>query len=594
MIRGSAVNQDGPSGGLTVPNGPSQEAVIQQALKNGGVSPGDVSYIEAHGTGTSLGDPIEVGALGAVFGKNHSREQPLILGSIKTNMGHLEAAAGIAGLMKVVLQMQHQEIAPHLHFQQPNPYINWSDLPVVVPTQATPWQVGEKSRIAGVSSFSFNGTNAHIVLEEAPSQFTSPEATKNQDFQPRTRHLLTLSAKTESALWELASRYQQHLENNPDLDIADICYTASTGRNHFNQRLAIIAENKSELAAKLGQGRVEIPGEGLFKGSVSKTTKVAFLFTGQGSQYVNMGRELYETQSVFREALDECDRLLREELERPLLEILYPQKEGDGSLLDQTAYTQPTLFALEYALASLWQSWGIKPDALMGHSVGEYVAATVAGVFSLSDGLKLIAARGRLMQQLPRGGKMVAVRTSAEQIRKAIADYADAVSLAAINGPESVVISGAGEAIASICSHLEDRGIKTKPLQVSHAFHSPLMSPMLGDFTTIADRVTYNRPRIPLISNVTGQRADESIATSTYWVNHVLQPVKFAESMETLHQLGYGIFLEIGPKPILLGMGRLCLPDDVGVWLPFFASRTTRLATDTLQSSSTICPRCKG
>jgi acyl transferase domain-containing protein/acyl carrier protein len=570
VIRGSAINQDGPSGGLTVPNGPSQQKVIRQALKNGGVDPSLVSYIEAHGTGTSLGDPIEVKALGAVFGGSHSQENPLMIGSLKTNMGHLEAAAGIAGLIKVVLQLQYQEIVPHLHLKEPNPHINWDELPVSVPTQLTPWSVDSQKRIGGVSSFGFSGTNAHVVLEEAPTQESQ---VKDSDLGERPWHILTLSAKCEKALQELVQRHEELLSNNSTAAIADVCFSANTGRAHFNHRLAIITSDKQDLADKLAKISAGEEANSVFSRKLpgnSRSPKIAFLFTGQGSQYVNMGRQLYETQPVFRQTLDQCERILQSYLEKSLLSVIYPEntKELNNSVIDQTAYTQPTLFALEYALFQLWQSWGIKPDVVMGHSVGEYVAATVTGVVSLEDGLKLIAHRGRLMQQLPSGGEMVAVMASFEKVNQLIAPYPAKVAIAAINGPESMAISGEAEAIRTVKNSLEAEGIKTKQLQVSHAFHSPLMEPMLADFEAVANQITYNRPRIPLLSNVTGTRADESIATAKYWVNHVRQPVKFAQSIDTLHQEGSDIFLEIGPQPILLGMGRQCLPEDVGIWLP--------------------------
>ncbi|NEO42203.1 MAG: type I polyketide synthase [Moorea sp. SIOASIH] len=592
VIRGTAINQDGRTSGLTVPNGPSQQTVIRQALENGGVDPAQVSYVEAHGTGTSLGDPIEIGALGAVFGRTHSVEQPLLVGSVKTNIGHLEGAAGIAGLIKIVLQLQHQQIAPHLHLSKPNPYINWSELPVQIPTQVTPWQRNDSPRFAGVSSFGFSGTNAHIVLEEAPIQLksqkqwdstpskgvressTKQSKVKTEEILERPVNLLTLSAKTEKALEELVGRYHNHLKTHHEQALADICYTANTGRAHFNHRLAIIASNQQELAEKLLGYKTRSEVVGLFSGSLPSITtspKVAFLFTGQGSQYINMGLELYNSSPVFRQALDQCDEILRGELEHPLLSVFYPHTttdEVDSSLLDQTAYTQPALFAIEYALAQLWQSWGIQPQIVMGHSVGEYVAATIAGVFSLEDGLKLIATRGRLMQQLPPGGEMVSVMASESKIRSLIAAYTDQVSLAAINGPEAVVISGKAQVIAQICSKLESDGVKTKRLQVSHAFHSPLMEPVLADFEAVAEQLTYNKPQIPLISNVTGLRADEVISTASYWVNHLCQPVRFAQGMETLHQQGYEIFLEIGPKPVLLGMGRQCLSEIEGMFLP--------------------------
>ncbi len=582
VIRGSAINQDGASGGLTVPNGPSQQKVIRQALENGGVDAASVSYIEAHGTGTSLGDPIEVGAIGAVFGKAHSKEQPVTIGTVKTNIGHLEGGAGIAGLMKVVLQMQNQQIAPSLHFNQPNPYINWSELPVEVSTKLTPWETNGKSRIAGVSSFGFTGTNAHIVLAEAPTEVRSQKSeVRSEDFLERSFHILTLSAKTEKALLELVSSYQNHITNHPELKIGDICYTANIGRAEFNHRLALLASNEKELSEKLGKYKAEgklhtTSVSGTFSRELpnnATTPKIAFLFTGQGSQYVNMAKQLYQEAPVFRAALDECDKILGSLNGKSIKEIIYSE-DTETSTLNQTANTQPAIFAIEYALFQLWQSWGIKPDVVMGHSVGEYVAATVAGVFSLEDGLKLISARGSLMQQLPEGGEMVSLIASESKVESAISPYAEKVAIAAINGPESTVISGEVEAVRAIVGSLESEGIKTKQLQVSHAFHSPLMEPMLAEWEAVANQISYNQPRIPVISNVTGTTADGNIATAKYWVAHVRQPVRFAQGMKTLHELGYEVFVEIGPKPVLLGMGRECLMGTKGqkLWLPSLRS----------------------
>ena len=572
LIRGSAVNQDGPSSGLTVPNGSSQERVMRQALAMAKIDPADVNYIEAHGTGTPLGDPIELRSIAKVYAKAHSQAQPLVIGSAKTNLSHIETAAGVAATIKVVLQLQHKQIAPHLHFKEPTPNFNWDNYPISIPNQLMPWQVNQQSRLAGINSFGASGTNVHLVLEEAPTTVRTHSSTNTKK---RPVHLLTLSAKNLKALAELINRYHNHLATHPELSIADICYTANTGRKHFKHRLVVIASNQEELAEKLfsfNQGK-EVTR--LFSGQVASNTsslKTAFFFSGQGCQYLNMGRQLYQTQPVFRQTLDQCAQILQRYLEKPLLEVIYPENKTaediENALLNQTSYTQPALFAIEYALYKLWSSWGIKPNLVMGHSVGEYVAATVAGVFSLEDTLKLIAHRGRLMQQLPSGGGMLSVMASFEKVNQLIAPYRAEVAIAAINGPETVVISGAAEAIGKVRNSLEAEGIKTKQLKVSHAFHSPLMEPMLAEFEAVANQITYHAPKIALISNVTGTRADESIATASYWVNHVRQPVQFAPSVASLHQEGYEIFLEIGPKPILLGMARQCLPEGVGVYLP--------------------------
>ncbi|MBU6352385.1 MAG: type I polyketide synthase, partial [Chloroflexi bacterium] len=379
VIRGSAINQDGPSGGLTVPNGPSQERVIRRALAEAGVQPSEVGYIEAHGTGTPLGDPIEVGALGKVFAE---RTDPLYIGSVKTNIGHLEFAAGVAGVVKLVMALQQGLIPPHLHLQQPNPHIDWASLPVRVPTAATPWAPNAARRIGGVSSFGFSGTNAHVVVEEAPA----PEAAIRAAERPL--HLLTLSARDDAALAAYARSYSDFLETHPELDLGDLTYTSHVGRSHFSHRLSVVADTAESLRRQLEQaeaGKVQQGVAGL------TAPQVAFLFTGQGAQYSGMGQELYATQPVFRESIDRCAALLDGQLEAPLLELLGYTEEAAEQHIDRTENTQPALFVLEYALAQLWRSWGIEPEILLGHSVGELAAACVAGVFSLEDGLTLVA-----------------------------------------------------------------------------------------------------------------------------------------------------------------------------------------------------------
>ena len=561
VIRGSAINHDGPASGLTVPNRRAQQRVIERALANARVDPLEVSYVEAHGTATSLGDPIEIGALGDALGKNRSADRPLRVGSVKTNFGHLEAAAGIAGLIKVVLALERGEIPPHLHFRDPSPNIDWDAFPVIVPTERTPWARGK--RIAGVSSFGFSGTNAHVVLEEAP-----PVVRGEERFE-RSSELLCLSAKTEEALSELAKRYAAFLSGGTDARLTDVSFTANSGRADFAERLAVSGASAAELSGQLVRFASEGAVDGMARGRVSggERPRVAFLFTGQGSQWVGMGRELYDTQPVFRQELDRCDEILREQLEQPLLAVML-RLDPDTSPLNETRYTQPALFALEWSLAQLWRSWGVEPSVLLGHSVGEYVAACQAGVFSLEEGLRLIAARGRLMQALPSGGSMVAVLCDEPRVVEALAGFENEVSLAAVNGPRSMVVSGRRDAVEAALEPLRASGVETRELVVSHAFHSPLMEPMLDAFEGIADEVRKGSPELPIVSNVTGELAGEEIATAAYWRRHVRSPVRFASGMKTLLRLGADVFLEAGPAPVLLGMGRQCLPEETGPWLP--------------------------
>ena len=573
VIRGSAANHDGRSNGLTAPNGSAQEALLHLALKNAKVKPTDIQYVEAHGTGTSLGDPIEVSALGRVLGQGRSSDNPLMIGSVKTNFGHLETAAGIAGVMKVVLSLQNQEIPPHLHLQEPNPYIPWHKYPLTVPTEPTPWQAKAGTRLAGVSSFGMSGTNVHVILEQAPETAVA----KAKDSMERSRHLLTLSAKNEAALQQMSQNYLKFLESTSEVALTDIGFTANTGRSHFDHRLSFVTKSTQQLKQQLIAVTSGQQVAGVTSGKVDKgqNKKIAFLFTGQGSQYRGMGYQLYQTQPTFKKAINRCGEILKPYLDIPLLDILYSlgRTDLDSATIDQTKYAQPALFAVEYALAQLWQSWGIKPSVAIGHSLGEYVAATIAGVFTLEDALKLVAARARLMQQLPPGGAMVSVLASASRVQQAIAPYAEQVSIAALNGI-SIVISGEEEAIEAVVTDLETEGIKIKKLNVSHAFHSPLMQPMLAEFKRVAQEINYAAPKLNLVSNLTGKLATAEIATPEYWCRHILRPVKFAEGMETLAQQNYQVFLEIGSKPILLGLANSILTAQEQIdspaytWLP--------------------------
>jgi acyl transferase domain-containing protein/NAD(P)-dependent dehydrogenase (short-subunit alcohol dehydrogenase family) len=562
VIRGSAVNHDGRSNGLSAPNGPAQEAVLRAALADAGLAPADIGYVETHGTGTRLGDPIEIEALGAVLGAGRAPDRPLLVGSVKTNIGHLESAAGIAGLIKAVLVLQHGQVPPHLHLKTVNPLLKLDQAPIEIPTVLRPWPRGQQPRRAGVSAFGFGGTNAHVILEEPP--LPKPQEKKPE----RPRHLLALSARSSQAIAELAARYADDAAANPSGSLADMVHTANTGREHFTHRAAVAAASLAEMRDKLRSFAADPLAPGVHSGcpEADRPPRIAFLFTGQGAQYAGMGRGLYDAQPTFRAAIDRCAELLRPRLDRPLLSLL--DREA-GALLDQTGYTQPVMFALEYALATLWRSWGIEPAAVMGHSVGEFAAACVAGVFSLEDGLRLIAERARLMQSLPPGGLMAAVFAPEARVAAALQSCRDQVAIAALNGPENIVISGDEAAVQQVLCRFQGEGVQSKTLTTSHAFHSRRMEPILEPLGRVAESVRCSAPRTPLIANLTARPADAStFADPAYWTRHARSPVRFAESVQALAKDGCEIFLEIGPSPVLLGMARRCLPEDGYAWLP--------------------------
>ena len=561
IIRGTATNQDGRSSGLTVPNGPAQEALIREAIEASRVDPGEVGYVEAHGSGTSLGDPIEIRALNAALCPTRDAARPLLVGSAKTNVGHLEAAAGIAGLMKVVLALQHGEIPAHLHVSEPNPHINWKDIPIAVARERQPWPASYTRRIAGVSSFGASGTNAHVVVEQAPQETPA-------QMGPRPAELVTLAAKSADGLRELARRWSDDLAANPGRALVDVAFTAATGRAHFAHRLGLVAKSAEEVVTALAGVAAGEPDESVRVGDVTATLRprIAFLYTGQGAQYLGMGRELYGSQPVFRETFDRCAALIGPVMGRSLTDTLF-DAHAPATAADETAVTQPALFAIEMALTELLRSWGVEPSVVLGHSVGGYAAACSAGIMTVEDAAVLIAARGRLMQALPAGGAMAAVFATEDVVRAAIAPHTEVVSIAAINGDDSIVISGAGAAIDTVTADLASRGVRAQRLRVSHAFHSPLMAPIRAEFSAIASRAAYAAPRLACISDHSGAVLKAGDVTAQYWTSHLSEPVRFAAALDTAYARGCRVFVEIGPTPTLSTLGRRRLPDDT-VWIP--------------------------
>jgi acyl transferase domain-containing protein/acyl carrier protein len=537
VIRGSAVNHDGRSGGLTAPSGPAQVAVIRKALDAARVQPAEIGFVETHGTGTALGDPIEVEALASVVGEGRDERHPVLLGALKTNLGHLEAASGVAGLLKAALVLQHRIVPANLHQRKKSTRIAWERLRVEVPTENTPWE----GRYAGVSSFGFSGTNAHVILERAP------EPTASANGAERPWHILAISAKTETGLENLRKRYEATLRTT-ESHIADVCFTANAGRSHFEKRLALVAQTAEEFAAGLERPEMARSFSGTADGEPGR---VGFLFTGQGSQYAGMGRELYEGSGVFREAMERCSDVWKELTGESLSEALYVR----GDELKEARVVQPALFALEYGLAELWRSWGIEAGLVLGHSLGEYVAGVVAGLLQLEDGLRLVQARVELMEKLAVRGTMRAVAADAERVRRALAGWQSEVAIAAINGPESVVISGSVESVKAVAQTLEAEGVRTRELEVSHGFHSPLLDPILEEFVERAGRVQYGQPRVRMVSNVTGKLAGrEEMGRARYWREHMRQTVQFHAGLQAALASGCTTFIEIGPQPHLRAM----------------------------------------
>ncbi|HEU5470879.1 MAG TPA: beta-ketoacyl synthase N-terminal-like domain-containing protein, partial [Actinophytocola sp.] len=551
VVRGTAVNSDGASNGLTAPNGPSQQRVIRAALTAAGLTPSDVDTVEAHGTGTTLGDPIEAQAVLATYGQN--RETPLWLGSIKSNIGHAQAAAGVAGVIKMVMALRHNQLPSTLHVDQPSPHVDWSAGNVELLTQPQSWPTDpSRTRRAAVSSFGVSGTNAHLIIEEPPTRPQQPPPSTPTGVLP-----WLLSAKTEEALQAQAERLHTQLSDTHPQPI-DVATALATTRTTLEHRAVILTSDRTDALSTLGAlADAQSTPHTVIRGH-AQPGRLAVLFTGQGAQYPGMGQQLYQAFPVFAETLDAvCARF---DLDRPLKEVLFAESDSDSGLVHHTVFTQAGLFALEVALYRLVESWGVRPDFLLGHSIGELAAAHIAGVLSLDDACTLVAARGTLMQALPPGGAMLAVQATETDVAEAIADYTGRVSIAAINAPTSVVISGDEDVI----EELAPRWAKTKRLTVSHAFHSPRMQPMLAEFHAVAETLTYHPPSIPIVSNVSGALVDpEQIQTPDYWVRHVREAVRFAEGITTLHTQGATRFLELGPDAILTALTPHCVTEPV-------------------------------
>jgi phthiocerol/phenolphthiocerol synthesis type-I polyketide synthase E len=541
VIKGSAINNDGSEKvGYTAPSVNGQAKVIAEALAIARVAPETISYVEAHGTATALGDPIEVAALTKAYRIGTDKKNFCAIGSVKTNIGHLDTASGVAGLIKTVLALKHKQIPPSLHFEEPNPKIDFDNSPFYVNSTLTEWQTNGIPRRAGVSSFGIGGTNAHLILEEAPLKV------KSQKSKVRSQYLLCLSAKTESTLNTATHNLAQHLTQYPDLNIADVAYTLSVGRRAFEHRRIVVCQDIKDAIEALESQDLQMVLTQFQEPSNIGDRSIVFMFPGQGSQYINMGKDLYENESIFREQVDYCCELLKSYLGLDLRTVIYPpeqHQQAAAQQLKQTEITQSALFVIEYALAKLWMAWGVHPQSMIGHSIGEYVAATLSGVFSLEDALAVVAMRGRLMQQIP-AGAMLAVPLSELELQPLLTEE---LALAANNGSSYCVVSGTELAIHNLQNQLNQQGVDGQILHTSHAFHSQMMNPIIEPFTKHLQKINLKSPTIPFISNVTGTWITNAQAIDgNYWAKHLRQTVRFDQGISELLKQPNRIFLEVG------------------------------------------------
>jgi acyl transferase domain-containing protein/acyl carrier protein len=569
IIRASAVNQDGFSNGLTAPNPDAQKMLIQEALSRSRLSSDAVNYVETHGTGTPLGDAVEIQAIAAGYGKGRAADRPLILGSVKTNIGHCEAAAGVAGLIKVILSLQNEIIPGHLHFQKPGPHIKLEDIPAIIPGVKLPWprNTAGPVRRGAISSYGFSGTNAHIIVEEAPD--TPRQSHTETDLKP---YLLTLSTKTPTAMPSLIRRYAAFLKAEPVTDTASLCHTTHIGRSHFPHRVAFVGKSASDFARQLHASETKnIHMDKQDKQDKRKKRieggicELAFLFTGPGSEYSGMGRGLYASEPSFRKNMDTCEQILDSIGSPGLMKRLF---SNPGQPWRFPVPDAAGLFCIQYALAMLWRTWGISPVVVMGHSLGEYAAACVAGVFSLEDAIKLTAAQDRILAKLSPAGVMVSVLAGPDAVLPLLQKENRRVVIAALNSSRNTLIAGPNVSVDRVCAALNRQGIETIQISTACAYHSPLMEPAIAEWENAVQSIAYARPQIPLISTLTGQLEKESIAGYPYWSRHISSEVHFSDGVRVLNAMGSFAFLEIGPQPTLLSLAKQNLPELKTHWLP--------------------------